>query len=99
MNLKGGLCFQSEVSLKLTDVLTMAWFRRRPAPGLLHLSDRGSQYASHAFQDKLREYGMTCSMSRPSSPPVLSSRVDEPLCGRWLCAYNWLTIKGVSHDF
>ena len=46
------------------DALTMAWFRKRPAPGVLHHSDRGSQYASHAFQDKLAEYGMTCSMSR-----------------------------------
>jgi transposase InsO family protein len=27
----------------VTDALTMAWFRRRPAPGLLHHSDRGSQ--------------------------------------------------------
>ena len=48
----------------VTDALTMAWFRRQPAPGLLHHSDRGSQYASHAFQDKLQEYGMTPSMSR-----------------------------------
>jgi putative transposase len=48
----------------VTDALTMAWFRRRPAPGLVHHSDRGSQYASHAFQAKLAEYGMTCSMSR-----------------------------------
>ena len=48
----------------VTDALTMAWFRRRPAPGLMHHSDRGSQYASHTFQDKLKEYGMTCSMSR-----------------------------------
>ena len=47
-----------------TDALTMAWFRRRPAPGVLHHSDRGSQYASQVFQDKLTEYGMTCSMSR-----------------------------------
>jgi putative transposase len=46
------------------DALTMAWFRRKPAPGLMHHSDRGSQYASHAFQDKLAEYGMVCSMSR-----------------------------------
>ena len=44
----------------VTDALTMAWFRKKPAPGLLHHSDRGSQYASHAFQDKLKEYGMTC---------------------------------------
>jgi len=48
----------------VTDALTMAWFRRKPAPDVLHHSDRGSQYASRAFQDKLREYGMTCSMSR-----------------------------------
>lgn len=47
-----------------TDALTMAWFRRKPAPGILHHSDRGSQYASQAFQGKLAEYGMTCSMSR-----------------------------------
>ena len=46
------------------DALTMAWFRRRPAPGVLHHSDRGSQYASQAFQAKLKEFGMTCSMSR-----------------------------------
>ena len=48
----------------VTDALTMAWFRRKPAPGLIHHSDRGSQYASHCFQDKLTEYGMVCSMSR-----------------------------------
>ena len=48
----------------VTDALTMAWFRRRPAPGLLHHSDRGSQYASQVFQDQLKGYGMTCSMSR-----------------------------------
>jgi len=47
-----------------TDALTMAWFRRKPAAGLIHHSDRGSQYASHAFQAKLKEYGMDCSMSR-----------------------------------
>jgi putative transposase len=46
------------------DALTMAWFRRRPAAGLIHHSDRGSQYASHAFQARLKSYGMICSMSR-----------------------------------
>ena len=48
----------------VTDALTMAWFRRKPAAGLIHHSDRGSQYASYAFQNKLKEYGMICSMSR-----------------------------------
>lgn len=48
----------------VTDALTMAWFRRKPAAGLIHHSDRGSQYASHVFQGKLAEYDMVCSMSR-----------------------------------
>ena len=46
------------------DALTMAWFRKKPAPGLIHHSDRGSQYASHTFQARLKEYGIACSMSR-----------------------------------
>ena len=46
------------------DALTMAWFRRKPAPELIHHSDRGSQYASGLFQEKRIEFGMTCSMSR-----------------------------------
>ena len=45
------------------DALSMAWFRRRPQPGLIHHSDRGVQYASAAFQLKLAGYGMHCSMS------------------------------------
>ncbi len=48
----------------VTDALTMAWFRKRPTPGLMHHSDRGSQYASQAFQKKLKDYSMICSMSR-----------------------------------
>ena len=44
--------------------LRMACFRRKPAPGLLHHSDRGSQYCSHAYQDLLKDYGILASMSR-----------------------------------
>lgn len=51
----------------VTEALTMAWFRRKPAPGLIHHSDRGSQYASQAFQGKLAGYGMVCSMSRKAN--------------------------------
>jgi putative transposase len=45
----------------VTDALTMAWFRRKPAAGLIHHSDRGSQYASEAFQGALKRCGMVCS--------------------------------------
>jgi transposase InsO family protein len=46
------------------DALSMAWFRRRPEPGVLFHSDRGSQYASYAYQARLATYGMRGSMSR-----------------------------------
>ena len=44
--------------------LDMAVTARRPAPGLVHHSDRGSQYASHDYRRALAKYGMICSMSR-----------------------------------
>lgn len=34
---------------RVLDALSMAWCRRRPAPGVLSPSDRGSQYASPAY--------------------------------------------------
>jgi len=48
----------------VTEALTMACFRRKPAVGLMHHSDRGSQYASQPFQDTLKAQGMAGSMSR-----------------------------------
>ena len=48
----------------VVDALRMAWFRRRPAPGLIFHSDRGSQYASKAFAKQLRAFAMRASMSR-----------------------------------
>jgi putative transposase len=46
------------------NALRMAYFRRRPRAGLMHHSDRGSQYASDDYQKLLRAYGMIVSMSR-----------------------------------
>lgn len=46
------------------DAFTLAVTRRNPAPGLIHHSDRGSQYASTDFQNILTKHGAICSMSR-----------------------------------
>lgn len=46
------------------DALRMALAHRRPGPGVLHHSDRGSQYACGEYQALLAAQGMTCSMSR-----------------------------------
>ena len=46
------------------DALKMAIGLRDPSAGLIHHSDRGSQYASHEYQKTLKAHGMLCSMSR-----------------------------------
>ena len=46
------------------DALTMAYHRHQPAAGLIVHTDRGSQYASLAFTDRLKDYRMLQSMSR-----------------------------------
>lgn len=47
-----------------TAALLMAAQRQRPAPGLIHHSDRGSQYAAEAYAGQLAAIGATASMSR-----------------------------------
>jgi putative transposase len=44
--------------------LQMALTARRPAPGLIHHSDRGVQYACTAYRARLEAHGLTVSMSR-----------------------------------
>lgn len=44
--------------------LQMALLRRHPEPGLLHHSDRGSQYTCQDYQSLLTHYGIVVSMSR-----------------------------------
>jgi putative transposase len=44
------------------DALNMAIYNRRPAAGLIHHSDRGSQYTSVEFGSRLREEGLLPSM-------------------------------------
>ena len=47
--------------------LTMALSHRPPTDGLLHHSDRGSQYAATSYQCLLNAHGITASMSRTSN--------------------------------
>ncbi|MGY2004630.1 IS3 family transposase [Blastococcus sp. SYSU DS1024] len=49
------------------DAVGMALFTRRPAPGLVHHSDRGSQYTSYDFGKTLRTSGLLASMGRVGS--------------------------------
>lgn len=48
--------------------LGMALSRRTVRPGLVHHSDRGSQYASHYYTDLLKAHRIAISMSRKGNP-------------------------------
>ncbi|WNG68978.1 IS3 family transposase [Cupriavidus gilardii] len=51
-------------STLVVSALQMAIAHRKPGPGLIVHSDRGSQYASDEYQSLLARHGMVCSMSR-----------------------------------
>lgn len=54
---------------KLTlAALQMALSRRTIQPGLVHHSDRGTQYASADYTDRLKTHGIDISMSRKANP-------------------------------
>jgi transposase InsO family protein len=60
-----GWAMDQQMPQELTlAALDMAIQRRRPLPGCMHHSDRGSQYAAGDYQKQLAKYGMVCSMSR-----------------------------------
>jgi transposase InsO family protein len=48
--------------------LEAAIVSRNPPPGLVHHSDRGTQYASHEYVERLEARGAHLSMSRPARP-------------------------------
>jgi transposase InsO family protein len=56
-----------DTSLPL-EALEMAIASRHPRPGLMHHSDRGTQYASNRYVQRLEAIGASISMSRPARP-------------------------------
>jgi transposase InsO family protein len=62
------------------EALRMALGRRNPEKGILHHSDRGSQYASTDYQKILKEHDIVCSMSRKGN--CYDNAVAESFFGR-----------------
>jgi putative transposase len=58
--------------------LEKAIAERQPAPGLVHHSDRGVQYASREYVALLEQHQMIASMSRPGNP------YDNAKCERFM---------------
>jgi putative transposase len=62
---KLGRSLETELAL---GALEKALASRQPQPGLVHHSDRGVQYASRAYTQRLQQHGIRISMSRSGNP-------------------------------
>jgi transposase InsO family protein len=64
-----GWCLERHLRSELTlAALRMALATRAVGPGLVHHSDRGVQYAAHAYTELLTAHGIQISMSRRANP-------------------------------
>jgi len=80
--------------------LKMALFERQPEPGLLHHSDRGSQYASEQIRQLLEAQHITVSMSRTANcydNAVMESFFSTLKC-EWVYFQDYRTRAQASLD-
>lgn len=85
-----GWAMQSTLERSLTlKALEMAVAQRRPDPGLIHHSDRGSQYACGDYQKALQRRGLLPSMSRKGD--CWDNAPGESLFGTLKCelVHHW----------
>ncbi len=64
-----GYAISRSIDARLTlAALAAAIQRRKPPPGCVHHSDRGSQYAAQAYRNTLEAHGLVGSMGRRGNP-------------------------------
>ena len=67
----------------VVDALEMALWRRKPNAGLIHHTDRGSQYTALSFGKRLEEAGIVPSMGRAGS--ALDNAISESFVASLKC--------------
>ena len=67
----------------VVDALEMALWRRKPNAGLIHHTDRGSQYTALSFGKRLKEAGIVPSMGRAGS--ALDNAISESFVASLKC--------------
>jgi transposase InsO family protein len=82
------------------DALRMAIGARRPAPGAIFHSDRGSQYTSTEFTDLLAEHEMRQSLSRPRQcwDNAVAESFFASLKGELIDRQSWATRAQVRRE-
>jgi len=82
------------------EALDMALETRRPGSGLMHHSDRGCQYASSQYRERLASRGIECSMSRGGDPwdNACMERFMNSYKNEWVKHRQYDTIVSVRHS-
>lgn len=82
------------------DALTMAIGRRRPPEGLIHHSDRGSEYAAGEYQALLRRHKFVTSMSRKGDcwDNAVMERFFGTLKSEWLDGRRYANREQAKQD-
>ncbi len=90
---------QMDTSL-VSRAVMMAINLRCPKPGLMHHSDRGSQYASAEYQQLLKQHGMVCSMSRKGNcwDNAPTERFFSSLKREWLTGQVYASPEAAADD-
>ena len=96
-----GYAVSNRCSTKLVlKALHNALAARKPAPGLIHHSDRGCQYTSRAYQKALRAAGIRQSMGRTgtcfdnAAAESLWASMKKERLGRWV----WITRAAATRE-
>lgn len=96
-----GWSMSQEITADLVEnALRMALFERQPDPGLLHHSDRGSQYASNQIRRIMAANNIQVSMSRTGNcydNAVMESFFSTLKC-EWVHHQNYKTRTEASRD-
>jgi transposase InsO family protein len=96
-----GWSMKPEMTTELVEeALKMALYERQPDPGLLHHSDRGSQYASDQLRKILDDHHISVSMSRTGNcydNAVMESFFSTLKC-EWVAFQDYQTRTQASRD-
>ena len=81
---------QQELALAALDSAVLT---RRPSPGLLHHTDRGGVYLSTAYQGRLDDHEMICSVSKPGRcvDNAVAESFFHTLKTEWLYHFDFFT--------
>ena len=83
-----GYAFGERINTQLTiNALDMALRRQKSPKGLIFHSDRGVQYASIAYRNRLEQYGIRQSMTRKGDPYENAVAENFFSCLKCECVY------------